>query len=145
MENNDTNTDSHEFVRLGDQKWEIVEITMGIIFFNFCLRYVFTIFYTGRFQVPPKKYHPHLKGQFPPEILIWPKSLLYEHSEKWLSPLLAPHHPGGEGACRLWRFIYIWLIPKFSICKCFCNCRNHHFRLLLDGFLALPNSPNCSI
>ena len=33
MENNDTNTDYHKFVRLGDQIWEIVEITIGIIFF----------------------------------------------------------------------------------------------------------------
>ena len=74
MENNDTNTDYHKFVRLGDQKWEIVEITIGIIF------------YTGSFQVPPKKKSPHLKCQFPPKIPIWPKSLLYERSEKWLSP-----------------------------------------------------------
>ena len=44
MENNDTNTDYHKFVRLGDQKLEIVEITMGIIFFHFCLRYVSIIF-----------------------------------------------------------------------------------------------------
>ena len=27
MENNDANTDYHKFVRLGDRKWEIVEIT----------------------------------------------------------------------------------------------------------------------
>ena len=33
MENKDTNTDYHKFVSLGDQKWEIVEITMGIFFF----------------------------------------------------------------------------------------------------------------
>ena len=38
-------------------------------------------------------------------------------------------------------FIYIWLlVPKFSIWKCFGNCRKHHFRLVLGGFLALPNS-----
>ena len=35
MEKNDTNTDYHKFVRLGEQKWEIVEITKGIIFFIF--------------------------------------------------------------------------------------------------------------
>ena len=35
-------------------------------------------------------------------------------------------------------FIYIRLVlPKFSICKCFGNCRKDHFRLLLGGFLAL--------
>ena len=55
MENNDTNTDYHKFVRVGDQKWEIVEITIRIFF---CLRFVFTIFYTGSFQVPPKKITP---------------------------------------------------------------------------------------
>ena len=74
MENNDTNTDYHKFVRVGDQKWEIVEITIGIFFFFFCLRFVFTIFYTGSFQVPTKKNHPHLKCQFQPKIPIWPKS-----------------------------------------------------------------------
>ena len=85
MENNNTNTDYHKFVRVGDQKWEIVEITIRIIFFFFCLRYVFTIFYTGSFQVPPKKNYPHLKCQFPPKIPICPKSLLHKRSEKWLS------------------------------------------------------------
>ena len=101
MENNNTNTDYHKFVRLGDQKWEIAEITIGIIFFFFCLRYVFTIFYTGSFQVPPKKNHPHLKCQFPPKIPIWPKSLLYERSEKWLSPPSPSSPRRGEG-CELW-------------------------------------------
>ena len=38
-------------------------------------------------------------------------------------------------------FIFIWLTLKFSICKSFCNCREHHFRLLLGVFFALPNSP----
>ena len=57
MENNDTNTDYHKFARVGDQKWEIVEIAIGIIFF-FCLRFVFNILYTGSFQVPPKKITP---------------------------------------------------------------------------------------
>ena len=33
MENKDKNTDYHKFVRVGDQKWEIVEITIGISFF----------------------------------------------------------------------------------------------------------------
>ena len=49
MENNSTNTDYHKFVRVGDQKSEIVEITIRIIFF--CLRFVFTIFCKGNFQV----------------------------------------------------------------------------------------------
>ena len=65
MGNNDTNTDYHKFVKVGDQKWEIVEITIGIIFSFFCLRFVFIIFYTGSFQVPPKKNPPPLKVPIP--------------------------------------------------------------------------------
>ena len=68
MEIKDTNTDYQKFVRAGDHKSEIVEITIRIIFF--CLRFKFTIFYTGSFQVPPEKYHPHLESQSPPKILI---------------------------------------------------------------------------
>ena len=45
----------------------------------FCLRFIITIFYTGSFQVPPIKNHPH---QFPPKISVLPKSLLYKPSEK---------------------------------------------------------------
>ena len=52
----------------------------------FCLRFIFTIFYTESFQVPPEKNYPHLKCQFPPKILILPKSLLYKHSGKCLNP-----------------------------------------------------------
>ena len=33
MENKDTNTDYQKFVRVGDQKGEILEITIGITFF----------------------------------------------------------------------------------------------------------------
>ena len=33
MENKDTNTAYQKFIRVGDQNWEIVEITIGIIFF----------------------------------------------------------------------------------------------------------------
>ena len=94
MENNNKNTDYHKFVIVGDQKWEIVEITIGIIFF--CLRFVFIIFYTGSFQVPHKKNLPHLKCQFPPKIPIWLKSLLYKHSEKWLSPPSSLTRGGGD-------------------------------------------------
>ena len=69
----------------------------------FCLRFLFTTFYTGSFQVPPEKNHPHLKCQFSPKIPIWPTSLLYKSSEKWLShPPPVPPRPisqvakGGE-------------------------------------------------
>ena len=89
MENNDTNT-NHKLVRVEDQKWELVEITIGIIFL--CLRYVFTIFYTGSFQVSTKKNYPHLTCQFPPKIPIWCKSLLYKCSEKMAQPPPHPHH-----------------------------------------------------
>ena len=44
MENKDTNT-----------KWEIVEITIGTIFFFFFFGFIFTIFYTGSFQVTHEK------------------------------------------------------------------------------------------
>ena len=38
------------------------------------------------FSNPTRKKLPHLKCQFPPKITIEPKSLLYKHSGKWLSP-----------------------------------------------------------
>ena len=58
MENNDTNTDYHKSVRVCDQKWQTVEITISIIFFTLDLYSLFTIFYTDSFQVPPKKSPP---------------------------------------------------------------------------------------
>ena len=61
MENKDTNTDYQKFVVR--QKWDIVEIPIGIIFF--CLRSEFTIFYTESFQVPPEKNHPPPKVPTP--------------------------------------------------------------------------------
>ena len=84
-------------------------------FFFFCLRHVFTIFifYTGSFQVPPKKYHLHLKCQFPSKIQIWPKSLLYERFEKWLSPCMPITQGWGVGwggvggGCKLWILAHI--------------------------------------
>ena len=58
MENNDTNTDYHKFITLGDQMWETGEITMGILF-SFLLKICIHYFYTGSFQVTPKKNDPH--------------------------------------------------------------------------------------
>ena len=96
MENKDTKADYQEVVRAGEQKWwEMVEITLGIIFFVWDSYSIFLI-YVGNFQVPPEKHHPHLKFQFPPKMPIWPKPLLYK-PEKWLN--LPFHHPGG---CNLW-------------------------------------------
>ena len=43
MENNDTNIDYQKFVRVEDQKWEILEITIGIIFFTWDLYSLFFI------------------------------------------------------------------------------------------------------
>ena len=47
MENKDTNTDSQKFVRVRDQKWEIAEITIGIIVFawDFAIHYFSYISY----------------------------------------------------------------------------------------------------
>ena len=84
MENKDTNTDYQKFVKVRDQKWE-TQICNPSQFF--CLRFVFTIFYTESFQVPLEKNHRHLKCQFSPKILTWPKSILYKDSEKWLISL----------------------------------------------------------
>ena len=87
MENKDTNTDYLKVIKVGDQKWEIVETTIGIFFFLFvCLRFALTIFYTGSFQIPTEKNHPHLHCQFPPKIPIWLRSLLYKPSFSSPSP-----------------------------------------------------------
>ena len=56
MENEDTNTDYHKFFRAGDQKWEIVEIAIRIIFF-FCLRFVL-LFILGVFKSHLRKSPP---------------------------------------------------------------------------------------
>ena len=47
MENKDTNTDYQKFVRVGDQKWEIAEITIGVIVFawDFAIHYFLYIAY----------------------------------------------------------------------------------------------------
>ena len=70
-----------------------------------CLRFVFIIFYTGSFQVPPEKKSPPRKMQFLPKIPIWLKSLpslLHKTSEKWLNPPLPSPITQREGGCKLW-------------------------------------------
>ena len=88
MGNNDTNADCHKFVRVGDRKYEIVEIRIRIIFFLFFIFFASDLyslfFYTGSFQAPLKKNHPYLKSQFTTKISNWLISLLHKHSEKWL-------------------------------------------------------------
>ena len=83
MEDKDTNTDCQKFVRVGDQKWDIVEITIGIIFFTWDLYSL--CFIQGVFKSHLKKITPPLKCQFSPKTPIWHKSLQYKRSEKWLS------------------------------------------------------------
>ena len=70
MENKDTNTDYHKFVSVGDQKWEIVEIIVGIIFFFFCLRFVL-FFILGVFKSHLKK-SPARKVPIPTQNLNFP-------------------------------------------------------------------------
>ena len=58
MENKDTNTDYQKFVGLGNQKWEIAEITIGIVFFawdSYSLFFIQGVF-TSHLEkiVPPK-------------------------------------------------------------------------------------------
>ena len=67
--NKDTKTGYQEVVKVGDQKWEMVEITIGIIFYIWDSYLLFFI-YVGNFQVPSKKITPtqsansHPKSQF---------------------------------------------------------------------------------
>ena len=99
MENKDTNTDYQKFIRVGDQTWEILGV-----FFCFCFAWdLYLLFFIqGVFMFHLKK-SPHLKCQLPPKIQIWPISIQYKRSEKWLSPPSPPpntHSPitqGGRG------------------------------------------------
>ena len=60
MENKDTNTEYQKFVRVGDQKWEIVEITIRIIFLLFFLVWdSYSLFFIqGVFKFHLKKISP---------------------------------------------------------------------------------------
>ena len=58
MENKDTNTDYQKFVRAGDEKWEIAEITIGIIFFFFAWDSYWLFFYRCKL-CPPSSIHLH--------------------------------------------------------------------------------------
>ena len=64
MENKDTNTDYLKIVTVGDQKWEIVEITIGIIFFfllEICIHYLLY----SEFSSPTWKKSPLPKKPIP--------------------------------------------------------------------------------
>ena len=61
MENKDTNTDYQKVVRVGDQKWEIVEIMIGNIFF---VSDSYSLFFIREFLSPT------WKKPLPPEVPI---------------------------------------------------------------------------
>ena len=116
MKNKNTKTDYQKVFRLRDQKWEMVKITIGIIFLFFvffgffCLRFIFTILDICReFSSSTWKNYPIPKCQFPPKIPIWPKSTLHKAFWKCLnSPL---HHPGEMQTMKsLWICQCIFLI-----------------------------------
>ena len=65
MENNDTKTDWQEVVRVGDQKWEMVEITIRIIFFVWD-SYSLLLYMQGILKSHLKKITSTQKCQFPP-------------------------------------------------------------------------------
>ena len=90
--------------------------------FFFCLRYVFTIFYTGSFQAPPKKNHHHLKCQFPPKIPIDLSPSYMNFLKDDSAP--PPHHPGGWGA----HYVSPVTAPEMKISRKWKNSwRYHHF------------------
>ena len=64
MENKDTMTDYQELARVGNQRWDMVKITIWIIFF--CLGFIFIIFYIYReFSSPICKNLPPHKVPIP--------------------------------------------------------------------------------
>ena len=94
MENKDTNTGYRKVVSLRNQKWEIIEITIVIIFF--CEMRVH-YFLCGELSSPTWKKPLPPKAPIPtqiPNLAQFPP--IYE---KWLSP---PDHLGGEGY-ELWK------------------------------------------
>ena len=61
--------DNQEVVRVGNQKWEIVEITIGIFFFAVVVWDLYSLFFMqGLYNSHLKKHHPHLKCQHPLKI-----------------------------------------------------------------------------
>ena len=64
MENKDAKTDYQKFVSVGNQNWEIVEITIGIFFFSlleFCIQYFLNL----EFSSPTWKKSPTAKVPIP--------------------------------------------------------------------------------
>ena len=91
--------------------------------FFVCLRFIFTVFYTGSFQIPPEKNRPHRKWRFPLKIPIWPKSLLYKPSEEYVKT------PITQGWVRTMRGIFI---------RCILDVR---FRIFPRSWFIIPLFP----
>ena len=82
MENKDTNTYYQKVIRVGEEKWEIVEITIGIIFlFEISIHY----FLYREFSSPTWKKSPPPKVPIPTQNPNLTKSLPYKPFEKWLN------------------------------------------------------------
>ena len=94
MENKDTNTDYQKFTRVRGQKWEIVEITIRIIFL---LEISIHYFSYREFLSPTWKNSPPPKAPIPTQIPIWPKSLLYKWNVLKTGSAGPPPSPGGGG------------------------------------------------
>ena len=100
------------------------------LFFFFCVRFVFTIFYTRSFQIPLEKNHHHIKCEFLPKTPISPKTLIYKCSDKWFNPLPpVPPVPPPPSPPTLMRRMRI----------CYCKPANIiHLRKLTTSFLVAP-------
>ena len=76
-------TTRKEVVMAGEQKWEMVESNIRIVFFVWD-SYSWYFIYTGNFQVPPEKYHLTQKGNFYPksqfDLSFWYLNLLKKGS-----------------------------------------------------------------
>ena len=108
MKNKDTNTDYHKFLGQGTKSEKLWNYYNRNHFF--CLRFVFTTFSTGSFQVPPKKKSPPPKLPVPTQNPNLIPSLSYKRSEKWLSPLPSPR--GRSTAPSLPHLIFFMFVSK---------------------------------
>ena len=101
MENKDISTDYHKFVRVGDQKWEIAEITIGITFLlEISIHYFLYREFsrsTRRKSIPPKV--PTPKSQFN----VSPSCInVLKNGSPLPSPSPTSLSPGRGGGCELW-------------------------------------------
>ena len=94
MENRYTKTDYQQVVRVGDQKWEIVEITIRIIFFFVWGSYSLFIYIPGSFKSHLKRiiYGQSANSHPKPQYDLSPYYINFLKNGS--NPPL--HHPGGE-------------------------------------------------